>query len=534
MKQKATRLSLGVAALVLCRLVWSAAVLPRATSMEAQSDWRIVRIAYRDRADLERLAARLDVWEVRVEDGFITARVNPADYDWLLSQGYIVEEDRSRSRQFTALPGYDCYRTVSQLYADVDALASTYPSLTRIITIGTSYESRPLRVLVLTNKEHVISDKPRFFLLANIHGREFITPEAALQFARLLLEGYGREADATWLLDWQEIHVLVTANPDGHFRNEQVFVYWRKNANPENQNQCPNNYGTDLNRNSSFQWGGVGASSYPCDETYRGQSAASERETQAIQDYAVALFPDQRGPLITDTAPLTSTGVLVTLHSYGSLVLWPWGFTSEPAPNSAQLARLGQKLAGLNGYVPQPAYALYPTSGTTDDWSYGELGIASYTFEMGGYSDGFLPPCSRYDAIIQSNLSALLYAARVARAPYQLSAGPDVISPTIAFDAVGRTAHLTATVASNQIISAAQAYLDTPPWAGGEPLMLSAADGMFDQASEFVTASLPMFGLSERHIVFVRGQDVAGEWGPVFAVFLSIPRLYYFPLVMRY
>jgi hypothetical protein len=41
-----------------------------------------------------------------------------------------------------------------------------------------------------------------------------------------------------------------------------------------------------LNRNFDIYWGGRGASSSPWSETYRGPSAASEPETQAIQAYA--------------------------------------------------------------------------------------------------------------------------------------------------------------------------------------------------------------------------------------------------------
>ncbi|MCK7513506.1 MAG: hypothetical protein MZV70_62120 [Desulfobacterales bacterium] len=43
----------------------------------------------------------------------------------------------------------------------------------------------------------------------------------------------------------------------------------------------------------------------------------------------------------------------------------------------------GRKLAYFNSYVPQQAYNLYATDGSTDDWVYGWLGIAAYTFEMG-------------------------------------------------------------------------------------------------------------------------------------------------------
>jgi hypothetical protein len=196
--------------------------------------------------------------------------------------------------------------------------------------------------------------------------------------------------------------------------------------------------------------------------------------------------------------------------------LWPWGYTYDSSPNNTQLAQLGRKLASYNSDAPMPASGLYLASGTTDDWSYGELGIASYTFEMGGDSDGFLPTCDRYNALIQPNLGALLYAARVARAPYQLSSGPDAISLRTAI--FSDTATITATITSTQIISAAQVFIDTPPWAGGTPLTMTATDG------NLVQATLSLAGLSYgRHIAFVRGQDTLGNWGPVSAVFFDVP-----------
>ena len=534
-------------AVVVCSLVlvvrWLLASEPASLSAQIQSGWQIVRITYPERADLDRLASQLDVWEVHPETNAVVARVGPAEIAWLLSEGYTVRVDVLRS-QTSLSPDAACYRTVSQLYADEDVFASTYPTLTQVITIGTSYEGRPLRVLKLTNNDHAVSDKPRFFLMANIHGREFITPETAMQFTRLLLEGYGRDPDATWLLDWREMDVLVTANPDGHAHNETTFTMWRKNANPENQFACTQDpysgdgYGTDLNRNSSFSWGGAGSSDQSCYQTFRGKSPASDLETQVIQNYVTSLFPDQRGPLVTDAAPLTTTGILVSLHSYSNLVLWPWGYTSALTPNDAQLRQLGIRLASYNGYTPQPANELYLASGTTDDWSYGTLGIASYTFEMG---DTFLPSCSDYDALIGPNVQALLYASHVARAPYQLSDGPDAVAPTVNL-VVGtgtllNMAHLTATITSaSRMISAAQTFVDTPPWAGGTPFPMSAADGTFDQTTEVVNTALDASALSlGRHIVFVRGQDVVGNWGPVSATFLDLTPQHavYLPLAVH-
>ncbi|HEX8492913.1 MAG TPA: M14 family zinc carboxypeptidase [Pyrinomonadaceae bacterium] len=117
--------------------------------------------------------------------------------------------------------------------------------------------------------------------------------------------------------------------------------------------------------------------------------------------------------------------MLISLHSYANLVMWPWGHTATAPPNGAELALIGPKFAGYNGYTPQQANQLYPSSGKTDEWAYGELGIPSYVFEVGigeGECGGFMPPYSCLDSGYEGsfwprNLPTFLYAARIARAP---------------------------------------------------------------------------------------------------------------------
>jgi hypothetical protein len=75
-------------------------------------------------------------------------------------------------------------------------------------------------------------------------------------------------------------------------------------------------------------------------------------------------------------------------------------------------------------------------------------------------------------------------------------------------------------------IAAAEYYLDVPPWAGGAPASMEASDGVFDQVRENVQASLVAGDLGlGRHIVFVRGQDNTGKWGPVSAIFFTVDSL---------
>ena len=78
---------------------------------------------------------------------------------------------------------------------------------------------------------------------------------------------------------------------------------------------------------------------------------------------------------------------------------------------------------------PSNPAKLYPATGTSDDWAYGELGIASYTFEMG---TTFFQDCSSFETTIwPDNLKALLYAFKIAPAPYRLAYGPDALSPMV-------------------------------------------------------------------------------------------------------
>jgi hypothetical protein len=75
-----------------------------------------------------------------------------------------------------------------------------------------------------------------------------------------------------------------------------------------------------------------------------------------------------------------------------------------------------------------------------------------------------------------------------------------------------------------QTIQAAEVYLNTPPWADGAvALPLAAADGSFNQSIETVSGTIDTTGLANgRYTLFVRGQDAAGNWGPVSATFFYV------------
>ncbi len=435
-----------------------------------------------------------------------------------------------------SIPNYACYETVEETYAVASDLAAEYPNLARWIDVGDSWNKTmglggyDMMVLSLSN-ELVVAEKPKLFLTCAIHAREYTTAALCLDFAQELVTGHGQDADATWILDHHEVHLMLQANPDGR-KEAEAGILWRKNVNENYCSPTSQQRGADLNRNFSFGWNCCnGSSSDMCTQTYRGPSAASEPETQAMQNYMLDLFPDARPSDYTTPAPADTSGLFLDIHSYSGLVLWPWGSTSNQAPNHQQLQTLGRRLAFFNGYSPEQSISLYPTDGTTDDFTYGELGVASYTMEIG---TAFFQDCATYENEIRpDNLRALRYAAKVLRTPYITPSGPSTEQLNVSYEAFATAlnAEIIDTQFNNQngteasqAVVAAEYYVDMPPWqAGATAYALTAVDGAFNTSQEEVQATIDTSELSNgRHIIFVRGKDAADVWGPISAAFIDV------------
>ncbi|MDP3845633.1 MAG: M14 family zinc carboxypeptidase [Pseudomonas sp.] len=455
-------------------------------------------------------------------------------------------DSTSSAAAASGIPGYSCYATVEETFAEAAGMASSKPNLAQWLDVGNSWEKSSslggydMRVLKLTNTAKT-GNKPKLFINSAIHAREYTTAALTLDFARWLINGYGENADATWILDNHEVHILLMANPDGR-KKAEAGLSWRKNANQSYCGATSNSRGADLNRNFTFGWNstnGQGSSDSQCNDTYRGPSAGSEPEIQALENYVRSLWPDRRGPTPNDAAPSDTSGIHLDIHSYSELVLWPWGDTSNLAPNASALQTLGRKFAFFNNYTPQQSIGLYPTDGTSDGISYGELGVPAYTFELGTQ---FFQSCTTYNNTIKpNNLPALIYAAKVVRTPYTTPAGPDITAISLSGSAAttgvpaGAAVTLSGTLSdvrfnnsngseSTQAISAVEYYLDQAPWeSGAAPSALLATDGSFNGSTEGFTGSLNTAGLSEgKHMVYTRGRDSSGAWGAVSASFLVI------------
>jgi uncharacterized repeat protein (TIGR01451 family) len=538
----------------------------------------VVRLYFRDRDHLGAVAGELDIWEVHpdAEERYVVAAVTPAQYQWLESLGYRLEIDAEKTARLgiTALldPRFYYYddfqpnangRYVVSFLQDTNA---AYPDLTELYDIGDAWMAgqlgeydRDIWVLRITNEDPAygdVVDKPAFFLFATIHAREVATPELAIRYIKYLTVGYddeggyGQDPDVTWLVDHNVAYVLVMQNPDGHWKNEQDTVNDRR-KNMDWDDGCSSSYswGVDLNRNHSFLWGCCGGSSGdPCSITYRGPVRGAEPETQAFENYFGTVMRDQNGPngddQIPAAAPITTTGIFISLHSHSDLVLWPWGFDDygDP-PNYDELETIGRKFAYYNGYDPS-ATIWYDVDGATDDWTYGKFGVPSFTFEVGpggGPCGGFFPAYGCIDGIDgmprnfwAENKPTFLYAHKIARTPYMTAYGPDAQNLSAAPSEViqGAPVRLTATIADHryggdtlQPIAAAEYFVDAPPAEGedgtGFP-MAPTGEGWGDLSVE-VTATVDTSGLEPGlHYLLVHGQNTNGDWGPLTAVFLEV------------
>jgi carboxypeptidase T len=280
-------------------------------------------------------------------------------------------------------------------------------------------------------------------LIGGVHARELINPDLLVSFALDLCDAYDTGSDLTFgpktytafqvrlIVEALEIYIVPLVNPDGR-RYVQMTggdPWWRKNRSPNPGQPCR---GVDLNRNYDFLWpSGIGTSTSSCSEVFKGSGAFSEPETRNVR-------------WLLDTYP--NIECMVDVHSYTELVLYPWGDddsqTVDPAMNFQNPAYNGQRGvvgAGYREYMPQadldwhadtgarirdaiaavrgraytlkPSVLLYPTSGTSKDYSYSrhfvdatKRRIYAYTIET---AREFQPPYTEALNVISEVSSGL-------------------------------------------------------------------------------------------------------------------------------
>ncbi|KAF6038904.1 hypothetical protein EB796_002787 [Bugula neritina] len=299
-------------------------------------------------------------------------------------------------------------------------ISSQFEELCSTFDIGETAEGRIIRVIKisLTNSTYKNQSKRAIWVEAGMHGREWISPVTANNIIYNMITMSYSDRCVKNLLEAFDWYILPVANPDGYEYSRSRDRMWRKNrrlsevlkrpwwsayySHSFQRNKYRYCYGVDLNRNFGFKWGVVGTSTNPCSEIYQGPAAFSEPETAAIRDFASAVNND------------TQIIVYLSLHSYGQMWLYSWGYTRQRSKDHKDLRYIANQsseaifLASqkrVQYTVGPAARTLYASSGCSDDWAKGSLGVKyAFTLELPPSDtdyqlNGFLLPASAIPSI---------------------------------------------------------------------------------------------------------------------------------------
>jgi carboxypeptidase T len=296
------------------------------------------------------------------------------------------------------------YYTFAEIEEDLDEMYQLFPNLiTQKFSIGNSIEGRPIWAVKISDNPGLNENEPAVGLDALVHAREPQSMATLMYFMWYLLENYGTNPEATYLVNNREIYCIPCFNPDGYEYNRQTNPNgggtWRKNRR-NNGGGC---YGIDLNRNFSYKWGydNIGSSNNPCSDTYRGTGPFSEPEALAVSNLAIE----------------KKYGTHFNMHTYGGYILFPWGYIDAETPDSLNYREFAQLLTSVSGYAYGTGYQLlgYPSNGSIRDWMYGEQTVKNkiygYTIEIG---NSFWPQQSQIFPIAQQNLRTMIYQSYLA------------------------------------------------------------------------------------------------------------------------
>ena len=111
---------------------------------------------------------------------------------------------------------FDTYYRYTDLTAILQGFAEKFPALCKLSSIGKSYEGRDIWLATLTHTATgPDTDKPAFWVDANIHATEVSPSACALYTIHKILNGYGSDASITRLLDTRTLYIVPRMNPDG-------------------------------------------------------------------------------------------------------------------------------------------------------------------------------------------------------------------------------------------------------------------------------------------------------------------------------
>ena len=312
---------------------------------------------------------KMDVLGVNLKKHWAEVVVTKEEIAQLQALKMSIRKAGNLSHQLTA--SSDKYLNPQQVVDALETINSQYPAITKLFESGKTHQQRSIMALEIS--AHVgDTDKPVVIFNAMHHAREVMTTEVVMHIAKILTEKYGKDSEVTKWLDQYRIVLVPQVNPDGNSFVSNGQTMWRKNAYAIGGEI----FGVDLNRNYPAYWNYCeGSDGDPYGETYRGPTAGSEPETQAMMSLESAYKPVAE----------------ISYHSYSEMILYPFGCSTVNNPSKDLFRSIGEamnkkirnddnKLGVYEvGSVPE---LLYEADGSDIDWLWKEQGVFAFTIEV--------------------------------------------------------------------------------------------------------------------------------------------------------
>ncbi|XP_006889223.1 PREDICTED: carboxypeptidase O [Elephantulus edwardii] len=292
---------------------------------------------------------------------------------------------------------YDKYHPMEEIYQWMNQISEKYKDVVTQHFLGMTYENQSMNYLKISQSSN--NSKKMVWMDCGIHAREWIAPAFCQWFVKEILQNYRENPRISRFLRNLDFYVLPVLNIDGYIYTWTTNRNWRKSRSSHNNGTC---FGTDLNRNFNISWCSVGASRNCQDLTFCGTGPVSEPETRAVASF----IENKKEDILC----------FFTMHSYGQLILTPYGYTKNKSSNHEELIQVGEKAAnalkakhGTNYKVGSSADILYATSGSSRDWAR-DIGIPfSYTFELRDTGEhGFVLPDDQIQPTCEETMEAVL------------------------------------------------------------------------------------------------------------------------------
>ncbi|KAI4366834.1 hypothetical protein MLD38_022651 [Melastoma candidum] len=276
------------------------------------------------------------------------------------------------------------YMTNSDLEHAVKAFGRRCGNISRIYSIGKSFNGVPLWVIEISDNPGKEEAKPAFKFVGNVHGDEPVGRELLIILANWICDNYVRDPLAKFIVENVHLHILPTMNPDG--------FSLRKRGNANN---------IDLNRDFPDQFFSV-----------NNVISARQPETRAIMKWLKEVR-------FTASA---------SLHGGALVANYPWDGTEDKrkhyyaCPDDETFRFLASTYSHFHYNMSSSkefpegitnGASWYPIYGGMQDYNYIHAGCLELTLEI---SDDKWPAASELPTLWEYNKMSMLHlAASVAK-----------------------------------------------------------------------------------------------------------------------